>query len=108
MNEDLTWEVRHEAAGRESRQKAPAKACFYWKKDGQLLRSAEFTRSELEIECERLSEAGGDITQFVRALHRLALSTERAERDNVPFDGVDHPGRSCRSPRLSASDRTTP
>jgi hypothetical protein len=83
MNEDLTWEVRYEAAGRESRQKAPPKACFYWKKDGQLVRSAEFTQSELEIECERLCEAGKDITQFVRALQRLALSAEQAERDSV-------------------------
>ena len=74
MNEDLTWEVRYEAAERESRQKALAKACFYWKKDGQLMRSAEFTQSELEVECERLSAAGRDMTPFVLALKRLALS----------------------------------
>jgi len=73
MNEDLTWEVRYEAAAPESPQEASAKACFYWKKDGQLVRSVEFTQSELEVECERLSEAGGDITQFVRALQQLAL-----------------------------------
>ena len=89
MNEDLTWEVRHEAAGRESPQEASAKACFYWKKDGQLVRSAEFTQSELEVECERLCEAGGDATQFVRALQHLALSAEQAERDDVALDAVD-------------------
>jgi hypothetical protein len=89
MNEDLAWEVRYEAAGRESLQKALAKACFYWKKDGQLVRSAEFTQSELEAECERLCEAGRDITQFVRALQYLALSAEQAERDDVAFYGVD-------------------
>ena len=88
MNEDLTWEVRDEAAGRESSQKAPAKACFYWKKDGQLVRSAEFTQSELEAECERLCKAGSDITQFVRALQHLALA-EQAEVDNGAFGGVD-------------------
>jgi len=82
MNEDLTWEVRYEAAGRESRQKALAKACFYWKKDGQLMRSAEFTQSELEVECERLCETGTDLTQFVLALKQLALSTGQAERDS--------------------------
>jgi len=87
MNEELTWEVRYEAAGRESQQKALAKACFYWKKDGQVVRSGEFTQSELEAECERLCEAGRDITQFARAL--LALSTEQAERENVAFDRVD-------------------
>ncbi|HMH19350.1 MAG TPA: hypothetical protein VK572_14530 [Burkholderiales bacterium] len=87
MNEDLTWEVGYEAAGRESREKALAKAWFYWKKDGQVVRSAEFTQSELEAECERLCEAGGDITQFARAL--LALSTEQAEGENVVFDRVD-------------------
>jgi hypothetical protein len=74
MNEVLTWKVKHEAHGRGSRQKAPAKACFYWKKDGHLVRSAEFTQSELEVECERLSAAGRDMTQFVVALKRLALS----------------------------------
>ena len=71
MNEDLTWEVRYVAAGSESLQKAPAKACFNWKKDGQLVRSAEFTQSELEAEIERLS---GDMAQFVIALKMLALS----------------------------------
>jgi hypothetical protein len=89
MNEDLTWEVRYEAAERESRQKALAKACFYWKKDGQLLRSAEFTQSELEVECERLCEIGADLTQFVLALKQLALSTGQAERGAVAFVGVD-------------------
>ena len=88
MNEDLTWEVRYEGAGRESRQKALAKACFYWKKDGQLMRSAEFTQSELEVECERLSETGTDLTQFVLALKQLALSTGQAERGDVALCGV--------------------
>ena len=74
MTEDLTWEVRYEAGGPESRQKALAKACFYWKKDGQLMRSAEFTQSELEVEVERLSAAGTNLTQFVLALKLLALS----------------------------------
>ena len=77
-----SWEVRYEAAGRESRQKAPAKACFYWKKDGRLIRSAEFTQSEHEVECERLSETGRDLTQFVLALKQLALSTGKAERES--------------------------
>ena len=75
MNEELIWNVRHEAAGRGS-QEAPAKACFYWKRDGQLVRSAQFTQSELEVECERLSTAGGDMTQFVLALKLLALSRD--------------------------------
>ncbi len=79
MNEDLTWEVRYEVA----------KACFYWKKDGQLMRSAEFTQSELEVECERLCETGTDLTQFVAALKQLALSTGRAERGEVALYGVD-------------------
>ena len=67
MNEQLTWKVTHEAT-------VSAKACFYWKKDGQIVRSAEFTRPELEVECERLSEAGTDVTQFALALIQLALS----------------------------------
>ena len=80
MDEELAWEVRHEA---ESRQGALVKARFYWKKDGQVVRSAEFTQSELEVECERLNEAGRDITQFALAL--LALTRSSAETEN----GVD-------------------
>jgi hypothetical protein len=37
-------------------------------------RSAEFTQSELELEIERLSAAGTDLTQFVLALKLLDLS----------------------------------
>ena len=71
MNEELIWRVKDEADGRGSRQKAPPKACFYWKRDGQLVRSAEFTQPELEVEIERLYS---DVTQFVLALKMLALS----------------------------------
>jgi hypothetical protein len=71
VNEELTWEVRHKAAGNVSQQKAAPTACFYWKRDGQLVRSAEFTQSELEVEIERLN---ADVTQFVIALKMLALS----------------------------------
>lgn len=78
MSEELTWKVRHEAVGRESPQKAPAKAYFSWKKDGRVVRSAEFTQSELEAECERLSKAGTDIKEFALAL--LALSTNGGRR----------------------------
>ena len=71
MDEELIWRVRDEADGRGSRQKTPPKACFFWKRDGQLVRSAEFTQSELEVEIERLYS---DVTQFVLALKMLALS----------------------------------
>ena len=80
MSKELIWKVRHEA---------PAKACFYWKRDGQLVRSAEFTQSELEVECERLCETGTDLTQFVLALKQLALSTGQAGREEVALYGVD-------------------
>jgi len=64
----LTWEVRREAG-------LPLKAYFYWKKkNGRLVRSADFTQSELEVEIERLIEHGEDPTQFVRALQKLARS----------------------------------
>ena len=86
MDEELSWEVRHGAAGREFLQEAPVKACFYWKKDGRVVRSAEFTQSELEVECERLSEAGRDVTQFALAL--LALSNSDAEGENAASDGA--------------------
>jgi hypothetical protein len=95
MSDDLTWEVRREAAGRESRQKGLAKARFYWKKDGQVVRSAEFTQSELEAECERLSEAGSDITQFALALLALSASagqsasTGQAQEEGARLDPAD-------------------
>jgi len=65
MDEELIWKVR---------RNGPAKACFYWKRDGHLVRSAEFTQSELEVEIEGLSESGEELTQFVLALKMLALS----------------------------------
>jgi len=74
VSEELTWRVRHGVAGRVSPRKAPAKAYFYWKRDGRLVRSARFTQPELEAELERLSDAGIDLTQFVLALKLLALS----------------------------------
>ncbi len=74
MDEELTWKVAHEAE-HEPREKASPKAYFYWKKkNGQIVRSAEFTQPELEVEIERLSDAGEDTTQFVLALKMLALS----------------------------------
>jgi hypothetical protein len=74
VDEELTWKVEHEA-GRGPPEKALPKAYFYWKKkDGQLVRSAEFTQSELEVEIEGLSESGEELTQFVLALKMLALS----------------------------------
>ena len=74
VDEELTWQVKDEADRRGSRQKAPPKAYFYWKRGGQLVRSAEFTQSELEVVVERLSAAGEDPMQFVLALEKLALS----------------------------------
>jgi hypothetical protein len=74
VDEELTWKVAHEAAQGPPEKGLP-KAYFYWKKkNGQLVRSAEFTQSELEVEIERLSEVGEDTTQFVLALKMLALS----------------------------------
>lgn len=89
MDEDLTWDVRHEAAEHQSRQEALAKARFYWKKDGQVVRSAEFTQSELEAECERLSEAGQDITQFALALLALSTSAGQAKSEDATFEPVE-------------------
>src|SRR5437667_12607938 len=67
-DERLSWEVSHEAG-------LPLKAYFYWKKkNGRLVRSADFTQPELEVEIERLIEHGEDPTQFVRALQKLARS----------------------------------
>jgi len=53
------------------------------------MRSAEFTQSELEVECERLCETGTDLTPFVLALKQLALSTGQAERGEAALYGVD-------------------
>ncbi len=67
-DEQLTWKVRHEPG-------LPLKAYFYWKKkNGRLVRSADFTQPELEVEIERLIEHGEDPTQFVLALKKLARS----------------------------------
>ncbi|MGH8709476.1 MAG: hypothetical protein ACREVD_15630 [Burkholderiales bacterium] len=62
MDEELSWKV------------APPKAYFYWKRGGRLIRSAQFTQSELEDEIERLIAAGEDTAQFLLALKSLAVS----------------------------------
>ena len=62
MGEDLNWKV------------VPPKAYFYWKRDGQVVRSAQFTQAELEDEIERLYAVGKDATPFVLALKSLALA----------------------------------
>ena len=62
MDEELNWKV------------ASPKAYFYWKRGGQVVRSAQFTQAQLEDEIERLIAAGEDTTQFVLALKSLALS----------------------------------
>src|SRR5437763_1725904 len=93
MNEDLTWEVRYEAAERESRQKALAKACFYWKKDGQLMRSAEFTQSELEVECERRIVAGGGRAAVdAQAVRSLEVDEQQRHRwvDEQIAEAAEH------------------
>lgn len=62
MDEELNWKV------------APPKAYFTWKKGGQVVRAAQFTQPELELEIERLYAVGKDATQFVLALKTLALA----------------------------------
>ena len=82
-DEQLTWKVRHETG-------LPLKAYFYWtKKNGRLVRSAEFTQPELEVEVERLIAHGEDPTQFVRALEKLARSRSSHDGDEpsaVPLE----------------------
>jgi hypothetical protein len=73
VDEELIWKIRN-GTGNGSQEGAPPKACFYWRRDGQLVRSAEFTQSELEAEIEKLDATGTDLTQFVLALKLLALS----------------------------------
>jgi hypothetical protein len=62
VDEELNWKI------------SPPKAYFHWKKDGQVVRSAQFTQAELEDEIERLYAAGKDATQFVLALKSLVLA----------------------------------
>jgi hypothetical protein len=71
MNEELSWHIGKDAVGQESLDRPPYKAYFYWKREGRIVRSAEFTREALETEITRLKNAGEDTTQFELALREL-------------------------------------
>jgi hypothetical protein len=72
VEEEIAWHIGKDASDQERIDVPPYKAYFYWKREGQIIRSAEYTESELRAEIERLRSAGKDVAPFELALKRLS------------------------------------
>ena len=73
MDEQMSWHIGKEGAGNERIDQPPHKAYFYWKKDGKIIDSAEYTEQELVEELERRRSTGQPLADFEEALRRLRL-----------------------------------
>lgn len=70
MKDEISWHIGNdEENGRVDT--SPVKAYFYWRKDGKVVRSSEFTKNELLIEIDRLRTEGSDSSVFEEALRKL-------------------------------------
>lgn len=71
MDEEITWHIGSEAVGDERLDRQPLRAYFYWKCGRDIVRSANFTREELELEISRRKNVGEDVIAFESALRML-------------------------------------
>lgn len=67
----IIWNIGQEAAAQGSLKGKPYRAFFYWTQNGQTIKTADFTKSELETEIARLLILKEDVTEFEAALRRL-------------------------------------
>ena len=68
MHYELTWHIGKEDAPLDQ---PPYRAYFYWKRGGEIVRSADYSTLELEAEVQRLKQCGTDTAPFEEALRRL-------------------------------------
>lgn len=52
-------------------KRAGWKAYFYWKKNGQIIKSAVFDKDQLKAEIDRLKAEGADTTEYEKAYNKL-------------------------------------
>lgn len=68
MNDEICWHIGKDEPPLD---KPPHRAYFYWKKNGQILRSESYSESELQNEIRRRQDFGETISDFVEALQAL-------------------------------------
>jgi hypothetical protein len=68
MHEELTWHVGKDQTPLD---KPPYRAYFFWKRGGQIVRSADYSVQELEAEIGKLKRSGEDTAPIAQALERL-------------------------------------
>lgn len=71
MTAELKWSIGRQSVGRTRLDLTPFRAYFYWIDDGQVVASADFSVSELQIEIERRKVGGEDTVPFEDALKQL-------------------------------------
>lgn len=69
---ELIWHVGKEGTQRTRLDVPPFRAYFTWLEDGQVVRSVDFDKKELETEIARLVDSGEESAPFKDALKELA------------------------------------
>ena len=72
MQVELSWHIGKEGTSQERLDIPPYKAYFYWKSKGRTIRSAEYTKVELQTEIQRRKQAGEEVSAFEQAFSQLA------------------------------------
>lgn len=71
MKEDIGFHIGKEASPLD---KPLFRAYFHWTSEGQLVKSEDFSKQELEAEIASGQREGRELELFKEALNRLALS----------------------------------
>ncbi len=68
MHDEITWHIGKDDKPQDS---PPYRAYFYWKLNGKVLRSENYSEAELQDEIDRRLNNGEPMTDFEEALNNL-------------------------------------
>ena len=71
MKEELSWHIGKEGSGQECVDIPSYRAYFDWKREGRIIRSAEYTKAELQAEIQHRQREGEGLTEFELALKQV-------------------------------------
>lgn len=71
--DEIKCSIGKEGVQGSSLSEGPFRAFFTWLRDGQIVNTADFSKSELAVEIARLVAAGEESAPFKEALKRLDL-----------------------------------
>jgi hypothetical protein len=72
MKHTLDWHIGRSSRGSERLDSQPFVACFYWKQDGVLIESAEYTQPELDRVISEMKRGEPNYDKFLKAKGDLA------------------------------------